>query len=223
MQEPASVLFSIANGVVWLAGLRRFFLLPHATLTDKSHDRKVQTRLMKFALVVNVNAWLWSAVFHARDLPWTEKMDYFSATLGVLTSLVFLLTRVISTRCWWMYTQAATAFLVYHVHYLTFVKFDYGYNMNANLALGVFQFGLMFLWWMLERRKHDYLWKAPLIVLLLGSALSLELLDFPPFFFVFDAHSLWHLVTVPIAKFYVHFICQDAMRNSDGRQKSKKL
>lgn len=30
---------------------------------------------------VGMNTWLWSAVFHARDVPWTEAADYFFALL----------------------------------------------------------------------------------------------------------------------------------------------
>lgn len=40
-----------------------------------------------------INAWLWSVVFHARDTPWTERMDYFSAFSMVLFSLFGLLVR----------------------------------------------------------------------------------------------------------------------------------
>ncbi len=29
-----------------------------------------------------------------------------------------------------------TSFFAYHVYYLTFIHFDYGYNMTANIAIG---------------------------------------------------------------------------------------
>lgn len=28
------------------------------------------------------------------------------------------------------------SFFVYHIHYLAFIKFDYGYNIKANIAVG---------------------------------------------------------------------------------------
>lgn len=40
-----------------------------------------------------------------------------------------------------------------------------------------------------------------MVVLLLHGLALLELLDFPPLFWVLDAHAVWHLSTVP-----VHFL-----------------
>ena len=37
---------------------------------------------------VSLNTWLWSAVFHTRDVGWTEKMDYFSAALLIVCGIV---------------------------------------------------------------------------------------------------------------------------------------
>ena len=38
--------------------------------------------------IVSLNAWLWSTIFHSRDVDLTEKMDYFSAFSIVTYSLV---------------------------------------------------------------------------------------------------------------------------------------
>lgn len=37
-----------------------------------------------------------------------------------------------------------------------------------------------------------------MVVLLLQAGALLELLDFPPLFWVLDAHALWHISTVPL-------------------------
>ena len=39
-------------------------------------------------LQVSLNTWLWSTVFHTRDVGWTEKMDYFSAALLIVCGLI---------------------------------------------------------------------------------------------------------------------------------------
>uniref|UniRef100_A0A672L1H8 Post-GPI attachment to proteins factor 3 n=1 Tax=Sinocyclocheilus grahami TaxID=75366 RepID=A0A672L1H8_SINGR len=61
------------------------------------------------------------------------------------------------------------------------------------------------LWWLcwcwLNRRILPYWWKCGMVVLLLHGLALLELLDFPPLFWVLDAHAVWHLSTVP-----VHFL-----------------
>lgn len=43
------------------------------------------------------------------------------------------------------------------------------------------------------------------------AATALELFDFPPWGRVIDAHSLWHLATVPIALFWYDFLLDDAL------------
>ena len=49
-----------------------------------------------------------------------------------------------------------------------------------------------------------------MILLLLTLASLLELLDFPPLLRALDAHSLWHLSTVPIASMWYDWLIQDA-------------
>ena len=52
--------------------------------------------------------------------------------------------------------------------------------------------------------------KPALFALLTTAATALELLDFAPWGRVIDAHSLWHLATVPIAVFWYDFLVEDA-------------
>lgn len=42
---------------------------------------------------MTVNAWFWSTVFHARDFPWTEKLDYFSAAGLIVAGIVVQFVR----------------------------------------------------------------------------------------------------------------------------------
>jgi len=37
--------------------------------------------------------WVWSAVFHTRDLPVTEKLDYFSAAGFIVSGLMIQFIR----------------------------------------------------------------------------------------------------------------------------------
>jgi hypothetical protein len=96
-------------------------------------------------------------------------------------------------------------FYVCHVGYLSLVTFSYSYNMAAGVVVGLIHNAL----WMaysimryssLSRSNHtrDHSWAlVPLwIVLSIMAGMSLELFDFSPFWFVFDAHSLWHAATV---------------------------
>ena len=66
------------------------------------------------------------------------------------------------------------------------------------MILGLTTFAITILWWYLNRKimPHVYLigWFNTLTVFVT----LLELTDFPPIFWIFDAHSLWHASTVPL-------------------------
>lgn len=71
---------------------------------------------------------------------------------------------------------------------------------NKKLQIsGLTTFVITIMWWYFNRRKLPHarliVWFNVLTVLVT----LLELADFPPIFWIFDAHSLWHASTVPLA------------------------
>lgn len=74
MQEVASVVFSLMNLYVHLHG--------HWQMQTNMPAKSYLKPVYKYIPWVGMNAWLWSTVFHARDVPWTEILDYFSAIFG---------------------------------------------------------------------------------------------------------------------------------------------
>lgn len=90
------------------------------------------------------------------------------------------------------------ALYIGHVARLRRGSFDYAYNMQANVVTGLVA-GIGWLIWCIRcRAQWDYAWKVCCVQLLAGCSLTLELMDFPPIWYTFDAHSLWHLCTVPL-------------------------
>ncbi|KAK9768113.1 hypothetical protein K7432_001515 [Basidiobolus ranarum] len=204
MQEPASVLFSILNG--W---------------GHWYHLKIIQTRVPNgyflkpfyygYALI-GMNAWLWSSVFHSRDTSLTEKLDYFSAALTILYGLFVAILR--ATHIVDRKKQAFVGVLhiipfLLHISYLSFYKFDYGYNMKASIGIGMLH---NVAWGIIALRSsgHPYRWRPIASALLLTSAMSLELFDFPPILEMVDAHALWHAATVPILVYWYTFLMEDA-------------
>ncbi|KAF8801401.1 Per1-like protein [Phlegmacium glaucopus] len=148
MQEPASVAFSLLN------------LWAHARGASKIRKKVPESHPMRSYYLlwsaISINAWIWSSVFHTRDLPITEKLDYFSAALAILYALYYTTIRLFHiypspppsrltlpstpTKTWNRNLLACACFLLYlaHVSYLTFLpRFDYTYNMAFNLTLGL--------------------------------------------------------------------------------------
>lgn len=210
IQEPVSVFFSLMNGVVHYHGLSQ--------IRQKVPVLFPMRRYYIVFAYIGINAWVWSSVFHTRDFPVTEKMDYFSAGSYVLYGFYYAPIRVLRVyesryyaglvNSWGMICLLA---LMGHITYLTFVTFDYGYNMLANVVVGALH-GLIWIIYsvLYHRDRPSWVWWPVLTVVALAGAMSLELFDFSPFWYAVDAHALWHLSTVPITWFWYQFLVRDA-------------
>lgn len=126
---------------------------------------------------------------------------------------------------------------VCHVLYLSLApRFDYGYNIIANVIVGI----VHNLIWVLfsvpftpfqrypsrpnsrgfrvyppslygTPKRGEWRFTPAIIALLTTLATSLELFDFPPWRRVIDAHSLWHLATAPVVALWYRFLIQDSL------------
>ncbi|TDL20227.1 Per1-like protein [Rickenella mellea] len=159
MQEPASVLFSLLNLWAHVRGLK--------LIRRKIPASHPMVPFYVWWSVVNMNAWIWSAVFHTRDKQITEKLDYFSAGLAILYGLYMAVVRLFFLypnldgkrltaashyapssparrpilRIWSIICILA---YIAHISYLAFPpRFDYTYNIVFNLAIGL---------------AHNFLW-----------------------------------------------------------------
>lgn len=198
MQEPFSVIFSLFNYLAHQNGINRI-----------KEGIPTSYRLRKYYLgfgYVGLASWLFSMIFHTRDFNITEKLDYFAAGANVLYQFyitpirIFRLDLVSPRRQSVLRAWTLLCILLYtaHVTYLSLWSWDYTYNMAANVAVGVMS-NAMWSWFAIQRyRKLKRFWAAwpGLIVAWLILAMSLELFDFPPWWGMIDAHSLWHLGTV---------------------------
>lgn len=210
IQEPASVIFSIGNGLIHFYFFRQ--------IQYKCPSAYFLKGFMLLYACGGMNAWFWSIIFHSRDMKLTERMDYFSAVTLVLYSLFFALLRVFYIRNGVVIQSFGVLFVccfVAHVSYLCIVTFDYIYNMYANVAVGFMQL-LVWVYWFIaqhvvekNRPRLQYAHLAVISVVGVALAMCLELFDFPPLWRVLDAHSLWHLSTIPLSVVWYKFLLQD--------------
>lgn len=175
----------------------------------------------------------------------TEKFDYFSAALAILSALHTVVIRlfhlyprarnqlvlpslpsITPRKTLIVWTLVCIVTYISHVTYLSVLpRFDYSYNMLFNLIIGLTH---NFLWiayalpavpLLAFRRfpnrpklyRPKYADKAAWFVILTMVATSLELFDFPPILHTLDAHALWHLATVPIARYWYDFLIEDSL------------
>jgi len=221
VQEPASALFSLANLLVNVSFVAKF-------LRSVPMSAPTYGVWLAYSFLV-CNAWLWSSIFHTRDTPLTEKMDYFGALSFLLVTLVALLVRLHREKQLLRrhYSEAnggaerhyslmllfsgAVLFFAGHTGYLSFVHFDYRYNMAVNLGVGAAASLGWFAWAWQRRAALEHARLALYTqVLLLGLSL-LEMLEFEPLWWTLDAHAVWHAATVPLPCLWFRFIIADCL------------
>jgi post-GPI attachment to proteins factor 3 len=195
------VLFSILN----FHGHYRGLQLISQRVPDTYNLKPFYTLLAIFGM----NAWVWSSVFHTRDFLFTERADYFSAGASILYGLFYTPLRLLNVHSrdmnrvrLYIYAWGALCVLVFlgHIYYLSYVTFSYSYNMLANVVVGAIQ-NLMWIYYSVrysQSTRGRWVWIPLFVVLYISCAMSLELFDFYPFVDALDAHSLWHLATVPM-------------------------
>jgi len=154
-----------------------------------------------------------------RDTWLTERLDYCSANIVVGLSLICVTVRALGVR-----QRAAAmaavgsiiALVAWHLSYMLAIKFDYGWNMKFCLTLGLFNSAS----WVVfcQSTQHPHRWRLYRFLLLMYAALLLEVLDFPPFFMLFDAHALWHATTIPLVYLFYSFLHGDVEWVSALRQ-----
>ncbi|KAM3075789.1 hypothetical protein ACMFMG_007915 [Clarireedia jacksonii] len=220
MQEPFSVFFSLLNFLAHQNGLSK--------LTSQIPPSYPLRRYYVLLAYAGMASWIFSMIFHTRDFRLTEQLDYFAAGGSVLYGLYYTVIRIFRLdkggkktksvlRLW---TVLCIALYIGHVAYLKCWDWDYTYNMAANVVVGVVQ-NMLWTWFSFQKyRKSKRAWAAwpGLAVAWIIMAMSLELLDFPPWLGCLDAHSLWHLGTVAPTMIWYNFLLKDAQDDITGQR-----
>ncbi|XP_017886706.1 post-GPI attachment to proteins factor 3 isoform X3 [Ceratina calcarata] len=172
-----------------------------------SHGLKVP----QFHGKICMHGWFWSSVFHARDTPFTEVMDYTCAFIMVLTLLYCMLLRITyrNNKSFVVITCGYLSILYSHLSHLWSGYINYDYNMKFNVVIGFSTFVLTMIWWRRNRKRLSYIYLIGWFNVLTVLVTILEVADFAPIFWVFDAHSLWHASTVPLAILIYRFMMAD--------------
>uniref|UniRef100_A0A2K6D686 Post-GPI attachment to proteins factor 3 n=1 Tax=Macaca nemestrina TaxID=9545 RepID=A0A2K6D686_MACNE len=184
-QEPASAVASFLNGLASLVMLCRYRTFVPAS----------------------------SPMYHT-CVAFAWKMDYFCASTVILHSIYLCCVRTVGLQ----HPAVVSAFrallllmLTVHVSYLSLIRFDYGYNLVANMAIGLVNVVWWLAWCLWNQQRLPHVRKCMVVVLLLQGLSLLELLDFPPLFWVLDAHAIWHISTIPVHVLFFSFLEDDSL------------
>lgn len=174
----------------------------------------------------------WS-LWHCTVWLWGIFLHYIVAFNKLIFN--YLYYRMLHKHSWLLKAFISLAFLSYYINYFAYItvgQFSYSLNMTTNIITGEltttslhfemssrlikqsFFSGALsalgwFLWSFRVRKQRPYYRKILGFYLLLGMSMSLELLDFPPIFWILDAHALWHLSTIFIMNPLYSFAIDD--------------
>lgn len=202
-QELASAVFSILNFVPHYINSKKIW---------KKYEKTKEMKVLYFNLylvsVITSLAWIFSTVFHIRDLNITEKLDYYFAGLTVLSGFHYLMIRTFhlyeDPKKSMKVSVVCVGMFLFHLIRLTY-DWSYTYNMQANVFVAILQYSLFgVLSYRHFKKGNTELGVMP--ILLLASVIfgmSFELFDFYSIKFQVDAHAIWHLVTI-LPGFYLY-------------------
>ena len=211
IQEPASVLFSIANGYAHYIGYKKL---------NNFQSSQLRNYYMWFG-IISMTLWTASTLFHSRDFPSTEKADYFMAIMGLEYSLFIAMIKAYKIKTFQIHAVLLIGGILYfgfHVFYLTFWPFDYTYNMIVGISLGILTNIHWLLWYYKYGSSTNYGLKQVAFVILITLAMSCEVFDFAPVFGILDAHALWHGLTVPLVYLHYSFLSSDLTHMEQGEK-----
>lgn len=165
LQEPLSVVFSLANLYAHYVGLESLRTLRRRA---RMQEGRRLARVYEVYAWSGLNAWVWSCVFHARDVDWTERADYFAAAGTMIAGLWIAVVRIqgwyassskgktlapSQRRAALAWTASLVALFVLHCAYLGLRdRFDYTYNMRFNVVVALATIALWALWTLAQSR-----------------------------------------------------------------------
>jgi hypothetical protein len=202
-QEIASTLFSILNFAPF------FYYFFH--LADQLPDTYWMKPIWYGYTISGMNTWVWSTAFHARDNIITERLDYFFATFSILFLLNIAIIRIFRLKSvyWPLTLIPSVVYFSWHCYTLHYIHFDYDWNMQMMVTFGA-SYCIVFFLWALLNPKASHRWKICLANALILIFASCEVFDFPPYFDIFDAHSIWHFATPICTVLTFKFAIDDA-------------
>lgn len=213
LEEPASVIFSLLNAVPHICYFR--VTIREYFSSEAANIRCYITPWLLCYSVVACFCWISSAIYHSKKTFYTTQLDLISALAFISFGLFIALRRIAGRNVTSLQVSSVAVAMLstwaYRAYYMAqgLVRFDS--HMNTSIGIVVLTTGLWLMWILnaqcisTDRRGLSVKYLCLLCQVWLICASALEIFDFPPYFGVFDAHSLWHAVTIPLGFLWYKF------------------
>ncbi|KAI5956371.1 hypothetical protein KGF54_000846 [Candida jiufengensis] len=148
IQEFFSTIFSMGNFIINYLNFKLIY-----KQYQINNDKEIKLIYFQYLILLGVSmiGWIFSIIFHIKDLPITETLDYFGAFGIILANL-----NVIVVRYFKLFKQQQRNKLVIWQSFLIMLyifhilklsnNWDYTYNMNINMVCGL----LAMIFWILH-------------------------------------------------------------------------
>lgn len=156
--EFFSTVFSLANFYVNYKNYHKI-KSQYKLTAYKDDERSTMLRQYLVLLFVSMCGWFCSTIFHIRDKPMTETLDYFGAGAIIAANFNAIFVRKFGlyltekTRSRLIFQTLLCGVLLLHYAKLYF-DWDYGYNMRFNVVVGLAALLLWILHSMLVHRQY---------------------------------------------------------------------
>lgn len=146
VQEIFSVIFSLGNLMINYINLLKVIRQYHKNRKVPGDTTHVIFQQNIILILISIVGWTFSTLFHIRDIPVTESLDYFGAFAIMLANLNLIVVRYMRLfeRRRTLVVWQASLVAIYILHCLKLkANWNYSYNTFANLVVGV---SAMVLW-----------------------------------------------------------------------------
>jgi hypothetical protein len=233
LEEPASTVFSFFNAVPHIIFIISTLFkikigITSLSLHSYSQNYFMRSWLIFYPITASVS-WISAVIFHSKKTALTSLIDYLAAFVFIFYAFWIAIRRVWGQNA--NYYLVTLIFIILNVlcYYRVYmmingnIKFDDHMKLSIGLAIAS-----VFLWiaWIFyisrleytsnksQNHKHHRKWLCLCCQILFCLASLLEIFDFPPINGIFDAHSLWHAATVPLAFMWYHFWYRDSIEST---------
>lgn len=170
--------------------------------------------LVAYSMIACI-CWLSSATYHSKKTFHTTQLDLITALGFIAFGLFMALRRIVGNSVRGVYIWALFSLMVAgwacRAYFMMLGLVSFGSHMSVSISIVVVT-TILWLLWILHaqflsphREGLGVKYLCLLCQVWLICASALEVFDFPPYFGVFDAHSLWHAATVPLGFLWYHF------------------
>jgi len=234
LEEPASTIFSMFNAIphvifITCTLFKIKISIPSLSLHSYSSNYFMKPWLVFYPITALIS-WISAVVFHSKKTDITSLIDYLAAFVFIFYAFWIAVRRLWGQNA--NYYLVTIIFIILNVlcyyRIYTMIKGSVSFDDHMKLSIGL-AIASVVLWnlWIFYISKLEYTsnsksygnkyhrkWLCLCCQMLFCLASLLEIFDFPPIYGIFDAHSLWHAATAPLAFMWYHFWYIDSLASS---------